>query len=87
MDTLKTLDRHMVLLIRLQYFRRTERWEKEEAVGEKFAHSHVVAIIDNALRVRLVTPAPDIVAAVEALPPESRRDFEKRLEAIERVRH
>jgi hypothetical protein len=84
---LKTLDRHMVLLIRLQYYRRTERWEKEEAVGEKFAHSHVVAIIDNALRVRLVTPTPDIVAAVEALPPESRRDFEKRLEAIERVRH
>ena len=77
----------MVLLIPAAILPQNGALEKEEAVGEKFAHSHVVAIIDNALRVRLVTPTPDIVAAVEALPPESRRDFEKRLEAIERVRH
>jgi hypothetical protein len=83
---LTPLDRHMLLLIRLQYYRRTERREKEEAVGENFLHSFVVATIDDALRVRLVTPTPDVAAAIETMPPDSTRDFEKCFEAIERIR-
>jgi hypothetical protein len=66
----------------LQHYRKTDRYSDEELSGEPFRYSHLVCLVDESLRHTVIVPTAAQVAAVAALPRETRYKFDARLSAI-----
>ncbi len=79
---LKGLKRSLILVVRLQHYRKTDRYSDELLSGDPFRYSHLVCLIDENLRHTIVDPNAAQIAAIAALPKETRYKFEARLSAI-----
>ena len=82
---LDTLGRDLVLLTKLQFYRKRDRYDKAQGSGGEFAHSFLIATIDHALNVRFATPTAAHFAAIRRLRRANRHEFQKRLKTLTRL--
>jgi hypothetical protein len=78
---LKSTDRSLLLLIKLEHYRERQRYDQSGQGGE-FTHSWVVAVIDQSLNVRLHEASAADLDIVSKLPEPSRFSFRERAQAL-----
>ena len=79
---LRELDRDLLLVVMLEYYRETSRYEENSSAADSFARSFAVVTIDSSLKVRTIQPSPPEIAAVDGLSHRDRYDFDKRFDAL-----
>jgi hypothetical protein len=86
-DFLAAIDRDLLLLIKLQHFRESERYNpSDDDPGDRFTHAYSLLLIDRQLRVRPIVPTPADVATVAGMDEYSIHDFQKRFTALSQSR-
>lgn len=81
---LSTLDRDLVLLIKLRHYRERSTYEASDR-RESFAHSIVVVAIDANMTVNIVVPSAEEIAAVATLPDHQGTEFEHRFRVLKNL--
>jgi hypothetical protein len=82
---LPTLDRDLVLLIKLQYYHERTAYESAPYTRDPFSYSVVVVTIDPTLKVIIVVPSDAETRAVNALPDGDRTEFKDRFRVIKKL--
>ena len=84
---LTATDRDLLLLIKLEHFRASERYNPaDDDPGDRFTHAYSLLLVDRHLQVRPVVLASDDVATVANLDEYSIHDFQKRFAALSKSR-
>jgi hypothetical protein len=82
-DLLTATDRDLLVLIKLQHYRESERYNPaDDDPSDRFTHAYSLLLVDRHLRVRPVVLASEDVATVASLDKYSIHDFQKRLMAL-----
>jgi hypothetical protein len=82
-DFLTSTDRDLLVLIKLQHCRESERYNPaDDEPGDRFTHAYSLLLVDRHLRVRPVVLASEDVATVATLDKYSVHDFQKRFTAL-----
>jgi hypothetical protein len=86
-DFLTAADRDLLLLIKLEHFRESERYNPaDDDPSDRFTHTYSLLLVDRQLRVRPVVPMSADVATVASLDKYSIHDFQKRFTALSKSR-
>jgi hypothetical protein len=82
-DFLPATDRDLLVLIKLQHYRESERYEPaNDDPSDRFTHSYSLLLVDRDLRARAVVLASEDVVTVASLDKYSIHDFRKRFAAL-----
>jgi len=82
-ELLTALDRDLIVLVKLQYYRERRRYEaSDDDSDDPFSYAYSVLSIGRDLRVTRVVPTPGDFAAVAALGDQARYEFKDRLGAL-----
>jgi hypothetical protein len=86
-ELLSTLDRHLIVLVKLQHYRERQRYAATEFdQDDPFTYAYSVLLIGSDLRVEHIVPTEHEFHVVEALDQHRRYEFASRLRALSAVR-
>ena len=86
-DFMTATDRDLLLLIKLEHFRESERYNPaDDDPSDRFTHAYSLLLVDRQLRVRPIVPTPADVATVAGMDEYSIHDFQKRFTALSQSR-
>jgi hypothetical protein len=85
-ELLTTLDRDLIVLVKLQHYRERSRYEADEEASFGFSYAYSVLTIDRDLNVTRVAPTRSDVDVVKGLGEEARYKFSDRFRALKRPR-
>lgn len=79
---LKTFNRNLILLVKLQRYHERRQYGDEPAEESKFTHSFMVAILDDQLKATIIEPTSEQIDAIAKLGQYDVYDFAKRLRVL-----
>lgn len=84
---LTATDRDLLLLIKLEHFRESERYNPaDDDPSDRFTHTYSLLLVDRQLRVRPIVPTSADVATVSSLDKYSIHNFQKRFTVLSKSR-